>query len=164
MSAILPVAPRGVRIGMWGGTSSGKTAYLAALGIAAFDPENPDLIISSEDETSDLFLTPATNVLYRDRTFPRRVDRSLPNHHQRPRGRHRIPLGEVAEQVAASEPPLKDHGPQSTRQQRAEASERLGTLTRTAGGRFALQAIDVASTYPRRVLFESYTQSRAVES
>jgi hypothetical protein len=55
---------------MWGGASSGKTAFLAATKIASLDPASGNWMLMPEDGDSEAFLNVSTNRLLRDRLFP----------------------------------------------------------------------------------------------
>jgi hypothetical protein len=58
------------RVGMWGAPGSGKTTFLAALGIAAArDPSEHVLLFGADDASTD-FLTDETNRITHRREFP----------------------------------------------------------------------------------------------
>lgn len=67
----------GVKIGLWGGTSSGKTTYLAALRIATLlNPAGGWSIEGADDlrENSTMFLSRMTNALRQHRFPPATID------------------------------------------------------------------------------------------
>jgi hypothetical protein len=61
--------PTGKSIGMWGGPSSGKTTFLAALNIAVTRSASDLAIIGANDESAD-FMIDGTRALTNDRRFP----------------------------------------------------------------------------------------------
>ncbi|MEU5180715.1 hypothetical protein [Streptomyces longwoodensis] len=69
----------GNRIGLWGSPSSGKTTFLAALRLAAYDADDRHgrwQVIASDDR-SERFLVESSRTLAVDRTFPEATQRSV---------------------------------------------------------------------------------------
>lgn len=71
MSYQLPQGPPGIRIGVWGPPTSGKTTFLAALHIAVNQWRGPgNWIMNGSDDDSSEFLTTSTDLLTRQAAFP----------------------------------------------------------------------------------------------
>lgn len=67
--AFAPVQ-RNSRVGMWGAPGSGKTTFLAALGIAAAREPSGSILLFGADDASTDFLTNETERITRRREFP----------------------------------------------------------------------------------------------